>query len=183
MSRQINESFANTFNRSMYYLAKVESVDENYIVTFSIPNILENVNKFPTAYPKNTDHVREVKIGDSILVEQLDTTVQFFSYVPVNKNNLTGIYFGDVRVDITDGKIINIDTPNVKMTLNSNDGTIYIGNSEKGGYSLNEWIHDLGSALSILTTVGGEHSQDAKGWYTATLLDKFNRIEKVFNTK
>lgn len=179
MSRIINETYNNNNNKIKYYLAKVETVDENYIITFSIPKILENIKKYPTAYPKNTDHVKEVKVGDSILVEQLDISLQFFTYAPLNKNSNTGIYFGDVMIDISDGKTININTPNVKMTFDSEDNKIFIGNDN---YSLNQWIADLNVALSQLTTIGNKTTQNGKVWYNGMLLDKFNKIMNIFKT-
>lgn len=179
MSRLINETYSNNNNRIKYFLGHVESINEDYIITFSIPDILDNIAKYPTAYPKNTDHVKEVKVGDSVLVEQLDMSLQFFTYSPLNKNSSTGIYFGNVMVDITDGKTIKINTPNVKITLDSEDNKIFIGNDN---YSLNQWIADLNTALSQLTTIGNKTTQNGKVWYTNMLLDKFNKIMNIFKT-
>lgn len=175
--RLFNEIRLDNSNKVKYYIGKVESVDKDYIVTFSIPDILENLSKYPTAYPKDTAHVKEIKIGDSILIEQLDSSTQFFSYNPLNKNNETGLYFGKVKIDITDGNNINIVTDSVKINLNSDDGTIFIGN---GDYSLNQWIKDLGKALSQLHTEGGEYQQFGRSWYTTSLSGNFNKIQRIF---
>ena len=198
MSRLINEINPNTSNKIKYYLAKVESIDEDYIITFSIPTVLENLSKYPTAYPKNTDHIKEVKEGDSVIIEQLDTTTQFFMYYPVNKNNNTGMYFGDVKVDITDGKTINIisksanvvidgekDNINIttnsgdKIELNGQDGSIFIGDKN---YSLNQWIDDLDTALSSLTTEGTPFTHSALKWYANSIVVPMQRIKQIFKT-
>ena len=179
MSRLINETYSNNYNRIKYFLGHVESINEDYIITFSIPNILENIAKYPTAYPKNTDHIREVKVGDSVLVEQLDMSLQFFTYSPLNKNSNTGMYFGNVMIDITDGETIKINTPNINMILDSKDNKIFIGNNE---YSLNQWISDLNIALSQLTTIGNKTTQNGKVWYSNMLSDKFNKIMNIFKT-
>lgn len=165
-------------NRIKYFLGHVETVDENYIVTFSIPDTLENLSTYPTAYPKSTDHIREVKKGDSILVEQLDSTTQFFMYTPINKNNKTGIYFGKIRVDISDGDKITICSDNTKIEFNSN-GDMFIGNDK---YSLNQFIVDFGIAMAQLRTEGSPYMQYGSSWASSTLQPVLNKLAKLFPT-
>lgn len=178
--RLYNESKIDSASRPKYYLGNVETVDENYIVTFSIPKILINCEIYPTAYPKNTDHVKEIKKGDSIIVEQLDTTTQFFMYSPINKNINTGIYFGDVKVDITDGKTIKITTPNVKIQLDSTGNNIFIGNDE---YSLGQFLIDLDKALSSLHTEGSPGKHTAAKWYGESILPLMQKAQMLFIDK
>lgn len=178
--RLYNEINVDTTSRVKYYLGKVVSVDENYVVTFKIPKILENLSAYPTAYPRESSHVKEVKVDDTILVEQLDTTTQFFTYTVVNENNNTGLYFGDVSVDITDGKVVNIDTKKLKVTVDGEQGTIFIGDKSANGYSFNQFIKDLDKALGSLHTEGNEYSQTAGPWFAQTLRGPLTKLEQIF---
>ena len=175
----INESLVANSNTVRFFLGKVESVDENYIITFSIPELLDNLQAYPTAYPHCSDHVKEVKIGDSVLIEKLELANQFFTYIPMNKNSETGLYFGKVRVDITDGETVNIDTDNVKITLDGKNNSIFIGDSN---YSLNKFFEDFGKALSALHTEGSQNNHTATTWYNTQVQPLIVKLSQLFKT-
>ena len=98
-------------------------------------------------------------------------------YVPVNRNSNTGIYFGDVRIDITDGKTIHIDTGSVQVTIKGEDNQIFIGNDT---YSLNEWINDMNTALQSLHTEGSPGAHTASSWYSSSVQTPMQNIQQIF---
>lgn len=134
----------NLYNNIKMFLAKVESIDENYLITFKIPGILEDIEKYPKAYPSSAQHIQQVKVEDSVLIMQPDASQSFYLYSTIYLDNYTGLYFGNVKVDISDGKklVITTDvkseergedfvpemkTPNITIdgenkTININDG-------------------------------------------------------------
>jgi len=177
--RQFNETFEDISNKPRFFIGKVEAVDANYVITFSIPDILENIAVYPTAYPRTTDHIKEVKVGDSVLVEQLDINSQFFTYSPMNLNNNTGMYFGKVMVDITDGNTIIINTQTCRIVIDGKKNHIFIGNDK---YSFNKFVKDFEEALKNLHTEGGENLHTAESWYQLEIMPIFKRLKQIFNS-
>ena len=97
-------------NNVRYYIGKVEEIDENFLIRFSIPDIMDNLSKYPIAYPRTSEHIQETIVGDSVYIIQPDVSTQFFFYYPTRLTNFVGLQFGKVMVDITDGKTVKICT-------------------------------------------------------------------------
>jgi len=97
-------------NNVKYYIGKVETIDENFLITFSIPTIMDNLTKYPIAYPRTSEHIQETKVGDCVYIIQPDASTQFFFYYPTRLTNFVGLQFGKVMVNISDGKTVKIFT-------------------------------------------------------------------------
>lgn len=186
-----------TQNNVKFYLGKVTEIDEKYLIKFKIPGILENgVDTFPTAYPCTGQHIQEIVEDDTVLIIQLDDSRYFFMYTPINLSDFTGIFFKDVKIDISDGKIIDITTKSCKGKFDGEndlieletDSGLKVSMDGKGDkikveskqYSLGKFIEDLDKALQSLHTEGSPYTHTANSWYSSMVKSFMSLAQKLF---
>lgn len=116
------------------FVGRVETIEDNQIITFSISDIQESMSPFPSASPM-TKLSRYPKVGDEVLILQPDKDFEIFvytitpddefdislqyesSYIKISKSGDTY----PINVSSEDSLSINI---NDKSTINVNGDTI-----------------------------------------------------------
>lgn len=100
----------NSFNKIKFYYGLVVVVNADYTIRFRIPELLDNLadEEYPIAHPI-LKHSSEIRVGDNVLIMQLDEDIQDFVYFSNDTSEFTGIEFGNNRIDISDGENIIIE--------------------------------------------------------------------------
>ena len=101
-----------------YLYGEVVSVDtKTFAIRFKINGILDNSQKYPQALPKGYN-LREIKVGDIVLIEQVDLSHPVFYYYPQDNDNFIGIRYGDSEINIdVDTQDISIKGHKVTITI------------------------------------------------------------------
>lgn len=86
-----------------FYIGVIKSVKDNYEIEWRIPEVVDNLGEgnYMTAIPINKN-TQQVRVGDRVIIQQLDDDVQEYFYWTVNEKTFTGIKFGNVVMNITD---------------------------------------------------------------------------------
>lgn len=86
-----------------FYIGLIKSVKDNYEIEWRIPDVVDNLGdgNYMTAIPINKN-TQQVRVGDRVIIQQLDDDVQEYFYWTVNEKTFTGLRFGNVVMNITD---------------------------------------------------------------------------------
>lgn len=115
LSDELNKKF---FEMSIS-LALIETIeDDTYNITFRIPNIVDNLSKYPTAMSL-VNHIRDIVIGDPVVILR-PSNIQndFYFYFPLNIDSKLIIRNKEVKIDVTTKEKVLIDSPEVRIKGN-----------------------------------------------------------------
>lgn len=138
------------------FVGRVETIEDNQIITFSISDIQESMSPFPSASPM-TKLSRYPKVGDEVLILQPDKDFEVFVYTITPDDNFDiSLQYGESYITIStsnDKFPINIYSDE-SVTLNVNEKSTITADSDKMTFNLGDSTVKI-SGNKIETTVGG----------------------------
>ena len=79
---------------SPFFLGRVEYIKpESNVVEFSVPHVIENMTKYPEAYPIG-NHTHKMNVGDSVFIIKV-SDLNRFVYQPIDFNPFVGVRYSD----------------------------------------------------------------------------------------
>lgn len=154
------------------FIGKVETIEDNQIVTFSISDIQESMSPFPSASPM-TKLTRYPEVGDEVVIIQPDKDFEIFVYTLTPDENFDiSLQYGTSYIKISDSDNsfpINIYSEK-SINLNVNDSTILVN---KDNVNLKIGKSEISmSSDKIVTNVNGKSIT-----HTDSKLNIFGQVE------
>lgn len=137
------------------FIGRVETIEDNQIITFSFTDIQDSMSPFPSASPM-TKLTRYPEVGDEVLILQPDKDFEVFVYTITPDDNFDiSLQYGNSHITIStsnDKFPINIYSDDL-IALNVNDKSTITADSEKMIFNLENSTVKI-SGNNIETTVG-----------------------------
>lgn len=122
------------------FIGRVETIEDNQIITFSFTDIQDSMSPFPSASPM-TKLTRYPEVGDEVLILQPDKDFEVFVYTITPDDNFDiSLQYGNSYVKIS--KKSNDDTfpidikSDTSVTVNVNDKSTITADSDKMIFNL-----------------------------------------------
>lgn len=155
------------------FIGRVETIEDNQIITFSFTDIQDSMSPFPSASPM-TKLTRYPEVGDEVMILQPDKDFEVFVYTITPDDNFDiSLQYGksSIKIENSDDTFpINIRSDK-SVTISVNDKSTITADSEGMTFNLENSTVKI-SKDKIETTVGK---------YTITQDDKklniFNQVE------
>lgn len=137
------------------FIGRVETIEDNQIITFSFTDIQDSMSPFPSASPM-TKLTRYPEVGDEVMILQPDKDFEVFVYTITPDDNFDiSLQYGNSYITIStsnDKFPINIYSDE-SVTVNVNDKSTITAESDKMIFNLeNSKVKIFGNKIE--TTVG-----------------------------
>ena len=140
------------------FIGRVETIEDNQIITFSFTDIQDSMSPFPSASPM-TKLTRYPEVGDEVMILQPDKDFEVFVYTITPDDNFDiSLQYGNSYVTIStsnDKFPINIYSDE-SVTLNVNKKSTITVNSD--GMSLSIGKSTVNISDGKVETIVGENS-------------------------
>ena len=137
------------------FIGRVETIEDNQVITFSFTDIQDSMSPFPSASPM-TKLTRYPEVGDEVMILQPDKDFEVFVYTITPDNNFDiSLQYGNSYITISTSKDkfpINIYSDE-SVTLNVNKKSTITAESDKMTFNLENSTVKI-SGNKIETTVG-----------------------------
>lgn len=125
------------------FIGRVETIEDNQIITFSFTDIQDSMSPFPSASPI-TKLTRYPEVGDEVMIIQPDKDFEVFVYTITPDDNFDiSLQYGNSYIKISESKDtfpidihsdksvnININDDKSSITVNGDKINLKIGKSE-----------------------------------------------------
>lgn len=155
------------------FIGRVETIEDNQIITFSFTDIQDSMSPFPSASPM-TKLTRYPEVGDEVMILQPDKDFEVFVYTITPDDNFDiSLQYGNSYIKISESSdTFPIDIKSDKsLTINVNDKSTITADSKGMSLSVESSTVNI-SKDKVETIVGGNSMvQESKK------LTIFNQVE------
>lgn len=157
------------------FIGRVETIEDNQIITFSFTDIQDSMSPFPSASPM-TKLTRYPEVGDEVMILQPDKDFEVFVYTITPDDNFDiSLQYGNSYVKISESSddTFPIDIKSDKsVTVNVNDNKSTItANGDKINLKIGDSEINMTDS-NIVSTVNGKSITQS-----GSSLDIFKQVE------